>query len=182
MRNPKYKIKERQINNYRELEYIIRKIIYANEPTLVEDVYHLCKSAEDRCRANFILIEHFILTRNLDEAMTVLDKNGRNEIYACTKTLVLSAEITINNKFCKQELKDNYYKALSMLFDRLLKSCQDGIERKKLEESFCKIRGVYKINKFFQRSLTTNDLMSSSRKLSILDDLIEEIAENVKEG
>ncbi|KAG5873673.1 hypothetical protein JTB14_013339 [Gonioctena quinquepunctata] len=182
MRNPKYKIKERQIINHWELEFIIRKMLYTKEPSVVEDVYQLCKSAEDRGRANQILTEHFILMRNLDEAMAVLDKNDKQEIYACTKYLVVAVETTINTKRIRQEHKDNYYKALPLLFNRLLDSCEDSIKRNQFEERFQIIRGAYKINKYFDCTLTTYDLMFAPKRNSVLDDLLEKINENLRNG
>jgi hypothetical protein len=60
LRKAAYKIKERRIGNVNDLKFVVNRIIYCNEPTMVEDVYKLCVAEEYRHPINMLLITHFI--------------------------------------------------------------------------------------------------------------------------
>ncbi|XP_023312485.1 kinetochore-associated protein 1-like [Anoplophora glabripennis] len=183
LRNPKYKIKEKQITTIYELEYVVRRIIYINEPSIVDDVYQLCKTEAEKRGVDIILVQHFIKNKNEEQAMSVLDNIGnKQEIYLCAKWVSSFAEIIINNEINSNKYAPIYYKALGPLFRRLMENNVNKTDSHIIDEDLKILRGVFKLNKLFGRNVTTYDLRSFSKKNSIFDEIIEEVSEDFNKG
>lgn len=43
-----------------QLKFFINRIIKINEPTMLEDIYQICKGETEKHEANLILTRHFI--------------------------------------------------------------------------------------------------------------------------
>ncbi|KAJ8978820.1 hypothetical protein NQ317_018911 [Molorchus minor] len=182
LRNPKYKIKEKQITTVSELQYLVKRIVYINEPSMIDDIYQLCKTPRERVEASIILVQHFIRRNNFEEAMKVLDNNTKEDLFQCTKWLCSYAEVSINNTTSLHKLRDNYYNIAGSLFSRLVQCCDSELDAKRYEDDLRTLRGVYNINKHFQRCVTTDHLSSPFQKTKLLNELIDEAVNITEKG
>ncbi|CAG9812993.1 unnamed protein product [Phaedon cochleariae] len=182
MRNPNYKIRGWVIKDRLELIQAIRRLIYVNESSLVKDALHLCKTAEDKRDANVVLIENFILKGCLDDAMSILENNSDEDIYACSKTLLRMAEIRINSKLGTEIERGYFYNVLGILRTRLLAKSENKFETESFDRTIQVTRAVYNINKHYKLDITTDKMRSVKTKNQILEELIEDTATEIKIG
>lgn len=180
--NPVYGLNIRRIQTTSEFNRAIHRMIYVDHPTMMDDIRQLCQTPQQWVKANFYVIRDALLRSNLERAYACIDKLGSPEnIYECLNELLTYFEIIINSKISRQISIDNYYKSLG-LFDLLLTSCQERVERDRIQDQLEHIKMVYNINKMCQLKITTNDLRIKSMKQSILEQQFQKAAETFPEG
>ncbi|GJQ66621.1 hypothetical protein Trydic_g4593 [Trypoxylus dichotomus] len=77
-----------------EIGQVVGRIIYCKEPTMINDIYQFCKTAEQKHMANMMLIEYFLDKRDYKAALEILDNNSEEKIIDCCESLIWTAKLS----------------------------------------------------------------------------------------
>uniref|UniRef100_A0A6P7F6M5 Kinetochore-associated protein 1 n=1 Tax=Diabrotica virgifera virgifera TaxID=50390 RepID=A0A6P7F6M5_DIAVI len=174
LRNAKYGIKKAQ--NANGFNAVIRRIIYVNEPHMIDDIYQFCSSEKEEIEASIILIQRLIYTGRLDESRDVIALRLKNGVASCLTRIIIFAESIINDKNIRlQHVKTNFYDMLPQLYQKLIGLTSGDIEKRQLEEDCRILRGVYYFNNEFGTEFVTEDFKSPSTKKKKYDELLQSV-------
>ncbi|CAG9834311.1 unnamed protein product [Diabrotica balteata] len=173
LRNSKYGIKKAQ--NANEFNRVIHRIIYVNEPHMIDDIYQFCNSEMEEIEASVILVQQLIYKGRLDEARTVLSNRMKNGVSSCVTRILAFAESIINDKRIRQQIKINFYDMLPQLYQKLLGLTSVDYEKRHLEEECQILRGVYYFNTELGTEFVTDDFKAPWTRKKKYDELLQAV-------
>ncbi|XP_044266057.1 uncharacterized protein LOC123012232 [Tribolium madens] len=161
LRRPEYKIRGTSIEKLNDFEVIVKRIIYCNRPTMIEDVYTLCKNKDYKQVATNQLAIHFTKIGSLDKALSIIDNNQDD-----VQELCMWAENMVNQELRIRDKRiiDNSYTISGPLFERL---------NDKTDNFTLDLKNVYKLRQHFAIKTTTNELRRNKNK--IIDEILETV-------
>lgn len=178
---PIYQLKNITISCLNDLKIVIKRIIYFKQPSMVEDVYKLCQTGEEKNLADTLLIKHFILKGAAGKALEIFDKIPINYLSDILEELYLILEFYINNKKCFPKQCENHYLFLKRIQKRAASSLK-SLEQRIFIDRFKTLEGVYKLWKEFDFDwINISDLKNRKEiiKKELINFLMEE--ENIEQ-
>ncbi|CAH1987145.1 unnamed protein product [Acanthoscelides obtectus] len=174
LKKPVYEI---NVNNHKDVgraDQIVNRMIYVNEPTLIEDVFKVYNTGKLRDRASFCLLKHYIGIGDMEKMEYIFTQHCTK---AVCKKMLIHCETVFFAKYHKQDFKDNFYSSLKFIFDKLMMMSDTDYEKTSHKEHYNVISGVYNANKMFQKEFKIFDWLRVKRRKAIYDDIIENIEE-----
>ncbi|KAK4885006.1 hypothetical protein RN001_001277 [Aquatica leii] len=114
LRKEPYNINWKVENKLDSLRFALDRIIFCNQPTMMEDIYQICKDPKERELADLALIRHFIKIGDFSNAFKILDNYSIDAIVTCCKKLIQTVTIAVIRQ--EWDVLENYFR----LFESML--------------------------------------------------------------
>nr|CAI5837505.1 unnamed protein product [Callosobruchus analis] len=175
LKNPVYEINVNRHKDVGMLEHIVNRIIYVNEPTMIEDVFKVYNTGKPKENAAFYLLQHYITLGDMDKVEYIFTKHCTKNI---CKMMVDHCENILASQYHDQNFKDNCYNSLKFIFDKLIMMASTDYEKNRYKEHYNLVNGFYNVNKMFQKNFKRSDWIIVKRRNAIYADIIENIEEH----
>ncbi|CAH1101856.1 unnamed protein product [Psylliodes chrysocephalus] len=167
IQNREYLINERKLDE--QFCRVVNRIVYVDEPQMVDDIFHLCSIDDQYLNATVILVNHFILKEDLDQAIAVLDRNKPEILYRCGRNLFDYAENIIKARYHKASTKEKYYNFLPILIKKLKNGGYKELEMHHVKERFRIMQGQYFFKQHFGIDFTDAQFKSPMEIIQSID-------------
>ncbi|VEN64327.1 unnamed protein product, partial [Callosobruchus maculatus] len=174
LKNPVYEINVNKHKDVGMVEHIVNRIIYVNEPTMIDDVFKVYNTGKLKEDAAFYLLQHYITLGDMDKIEYIFSKHCTKDI---CKTMVDHCENILTSQYHDQNFKDNCYNSLKFIFDKLIMMASADYERNKYKEHYSIVNGFYNVNKMFNKHFKRSDWIITKRRSAIYAEIIENIEE-----
>nr|CAH7754907.1 unnamed protein product [Callosobruchus chinensis] len=174
LKNPVYEINVNKHKDVGMAGHVVNRIIYVNEPTMIEDVFNVYNTGKLKEDAAFYLLQHYITLGDMDKIEYIFTKHCTKDI---CKTMVHYCEDILTSQYHDQNFKDNCYNSLKFIFDKLVMMASTDYERNRYKEHYSMINGLYNVNRMFQKNFKRSDWINAKRRNAIYADIIENIEE-----
>ncbi|KAB0799874.1 hypothetical protein PPYR_07754 [Photinus pyralis] len=144
--------------------FAINRILYCNEPSMVHDIYEICKdSATTKLEADVLIIHHLIKKGDFYNALEVLDRNSEEYVSKLCRRLVMHASTAIDNEYKLDSVQENYYEILGSIFVRLQRN-ESSFKKQNHCNTLQLLRNVYHIQRSFKMNVICKDFIKPVKK------------------